>query len=59
MQEHTVIGSECLKQMEARLGNSNFLQMARQIALYHHERWDGRTIHSIWRVKQFRWSRGS
>jgi putative two-component system response regulator len=41
MQEHTVIGSECLKQIEARLGNSNFLQMARQIALYHHERWDG------------------
>jgi HD-GYP domain-containing protein (c-di-GMP phosphodiesterase class II) len=27
--------------MEQRLGSSNFLQMAREIALCHHERWDG------------------
>jgi HD-GYP domain-containing protein (c-di-GMP phosphodiesterase class II) len=36
-----VIGSQCLQQIERRLGSSNFLHMARQIALYHHERWDG------------------
>ncbi|MGE0758504.1 MAG: HD-GYP domain-containing protein [Pirellulaceae bacterium] len=41
MQLHTVIGSQCLQQIERRLGTSNFLDMARQIALYHHERWDG------------------
>jgi HD-GYP domain-containing protein (c-di-GMP phosphodiesterase class II) len=41
MQQHTVIGSQCLQQIERRLGSSNFLHMARQIAMYHHERWDG------------------
>jgi HD-GYP domain-containing protein (c-di-GMP phosphodiesterase class II) len=41
MQRHPIIGGECLQQIERRLGNSNFLQMAREIALYHHERWDG------------------
>ena len=41
MQSHTLIGGECLREIEQRLGTSNFLQMARQIALEHHERWDG------------------
>lgn len=41
MQLHANIGGECLQQIEQRLANSNFLQMAREIALYHHERWDG------------------
>lgn len=41
MQSHTAIGAECIRQIEQRLGNCNFLQMARQIALGHHERWDG------------------
>lgn len=41
MQQHTLVGSECIRQIELRLGNSNFLQMARKIALGHHERWDG------------------
>jgi putative two-component system response regulator len=41
MQQHSQIGGECLKQIERRLANSNFLGMAREIALYHHERWDG------------------
>jgi len=41
IQEHTLIGSDCLRQMEQRLGASNFLQMANEITLYHHERWDG------------------
>lgn len=41
VQKHAAIGGECLAEIERRLGASNFLQMARQIALCHHERWDG------------------
>ena len=41
MQTHVVIGGKCLREIEQRLGSSNFLQMAREIALAHHERWDG------------------
>lgn len=41
IQEHAAIGGECLLEIELRLGTSNFLQMAREIAFAHHERWDG------------------
>ena len=41
MQHHAAIGGECLQEIEQRLGRSNFLQMAREIAFAHHERWDG------------------
>jgi len=41
MQTHAAIGGECLRQIETRLGNSNFLSTAREIAFHHHERWDG------------------
>lgn len=41
MQMHSAIGGKCIREIELRLGNSNFLQIARDIALYHHERWDG------------------
>lgn len=41
MQLHTAIGGDCLRELERRLGNSNFLQMAREIAYAHHENWDG------------------
>lgn len=41
MQHHTAIGGECLREIEYRLGSSNFLQMAREIAFSHHESWDG------------------
>ena len=41
METHSTIGGECLREIEQRLGSSNFLQMAREIALAHHERWDG------------------
>ncbi|MGQ9576910.1 MAG: HD-GYP domain-containing protein [Thermoguttaceae bacterium] len=37
MKRHTIIGAELLARSE-----SPILQMARQIALSHHERWDGR-----------------
>lgn len=42
MKRHTTVGEECLKEIERRLGTSNFLKMAREIASFHHERWDGR-----------------
>lgn len=41
MQAHSEIGGRCVRDIERRLGGSNFLQMARQIAFAHHERWDG------------------
>jgi len=41
MQTHAAIGGDCLREIERRLGSSNFLQMAREIAYAHHERWDG------------------
>lgn len=41
MQAHTVIGGGCLREIERRLGGSNFLQMARETAFAHHEHWDG------------------
>jgi response regulator RpfG family c-di-GMP phosphodiesterase len=41
MQMHAVIGGKCIREIESQLGKSNFLQMAREIAFCHHERWDG------------------
>ena len=41
MQLHTSIAGDCLGEIAQSLGNSNFLEMAREIALGHHERWDG------------------
>jgi HD-GYP domain-containing protein (c-di-GMP phosphodiesterase class II) len=41
MQLHTTVGEQCIREIELRLGHSNFLQMAREIAAGHHEHWDG------------------
>ena len=41
IQQHALFGGRCIEQIESRLGASNFLSMAREIALFHHERWDG------------------
>lgn len=41
MQKHAEAGGECIREIERRLGNCNFLQLAREIAFCHHERWDG------------------
>lgn len=41
MEQHTLVAGDCLREIEHRLGASNFLQTAREIALHHHERWDG------------------
>jgi len=41
MQIHPIVGGNCIAEIEKRLGTSNFLEMAREITMYHHERWDG------------------
>ena len=41
MQRHTRISSSCLQEIATCLGDANFLQMAHEVALFHHERWDG------------------
>lgn len=41
IEKHTHIGEECLRQIQSRIGDPEFLEMARQIAISHHERWDG------------------
>ena len=42
IEEHPVIGGDCLRAIQRRLGSDDFLQMAREIAYHHHERWDGK-----------------
>ncbi|MFT7634134.1 MAG: putative two-component system response regulator, partial [Mariniblastus sp.] len=42
MELHTLIGGECLEAIQSRLGNNVFMHTAKQIAYYHHERWDGK-----------------
>ena len=42
MKRHTILGGDALRWAEERLGFDSFLGVAREIAYYHHERWDGR-----------------
>lgn len=41
MQQHSRIGGRYLAEIEQRLGFSKVIRMAREIAVHHHERWDG------------------
>ena len=41
MELHTLIGGECLDAIQERLGNNEFMEIARQVTYSHHERWDG------------------
>lgn len=41
MKLHAVKGSEIIQESFSRMGNDQYLEMARQIALYHHEKWNG------------------
>ncbi len=41
MKRHTTIGYDALKAASKDLGSDSFLNMAMDVALYHHERWDG------------------
>jgi putative two-component system response regulator len=42
MKAHTTIGAETLEAAMQQYGGVPFLQMARDVALTHHERWDGK-----------------
>ncbi|MBF0187685.1 MAG: two-component system response regulator [Magnetococcales bacterium] len=41
MKQHAIIGWEALHTGEKRLGSTSFLKYAAEIALTHHEKWDG------------------
>lgn len=41
MKRHASIGAEALANAESQLGSNSFLRLAREIALTHHEKWDG------------------
>jgi putative two-component system response regulator len=41
IQQHAVIGGECIRQIQRRVGDPMFLELSREIALHHHEKWDG------------------
>jgi response regulator RpfG family c-di-GMP phosphodiesterase len=41
MLSHTIVGHEVLKSVSQDLGKDSFLNMAMDITLCHHERWDG------------------
>ena len=41
MKRHPHLGSESLRGAEESLGSNSFLKLAREIALTHHEKWDG------------------
>jgi putative two-component system response regulator len=41
MQKHAQYGHDALLRAEQELGSTDFLQLAREIAYTHHERWDG------------------
>jgi len=41
MKRHTLYGSETIRQAKNSPGEDSFLQIADEIALTHHERWDG------------------
>lgn len=41
METHAERGGECLQAIGERLGENDFLQLSRDIAFAHHEKWDG------------------
>ncbi|PPD49684.1 MAG: two-component system response regulator [Methylotenera sp.] len=41
MKEHVRLGGEVLGELHRQFPNNYFIYMAMEIALYHHERWDG------------------
>ena len=41
IKRHTLVGGDCLRELEQRLSDCNYLVMAREIAYSHHEWWNG------------------
>lgn len=42
MKKHTTMGAQTLSEVHSKFGNNSFIEIGRLMALYHHERWDGR-----------------
>lgn len=42
IRKHTIIGGDLIKEMEEESKGTGFLSMAKHIAYFHHERWDGK-----------------
>lgn len=42
MKMHSVKGDEIIRESFSRMGNEQYLDMAYNIALYHHEKWNGK-----------------
>jgi HD-GYP domain-containing protein (c-di-GMP phosphodiesterase class II) len=42
MKNHTIAGAEIIDQVIEKVPESDYLNEARNLALYHHERWDGK-----------------
>lgn len=41
MKSHSKLGADVISQAESKMGENGFLKYAREIALCHHEKWDG------------------
>ena len=41
MKNHTVIGGDTIQQAEEKLRGRSYLLLGKEVAYYHHERWDG------------------
>ncbi|SHO49239.1 HD-GYP domain-containing protein [Desulfopila aestuarii] len=42
VRRHTITGGDVIREMQEESKGSSFLEMAKHIAYFHHERWDGR-----------------
>lgn len=42
MKEHSVEGGRLIREALAKLGDEDYIDMACEVAMYHHERWDGK-----------------
>ena len=42
IEHHPMIGGDCLRAISGQLGADDFLEISREIAYGHHERWDGK-----------------
>lgn len=42
IRQHTMVGGDVIKEMEEENRGSGFLSIAKEIAYFHHERWDGK-----------------
>ncbi|MCX8124598.1 MAG: PAS domain S-box protein [Spirochaetes bacterium] len=41
MKQHTIIGAETIAEAERKVTGRSYLNLGKEIAFYHHERWDG------------------